>query len=163
MYADSNHLLHKRLPHCQFVSRFMVTFLTDFYKGVKKFIWCLSVMKTGTLPNFCVVLCIVCFVSFSVLFVCICVLYYCQRVATRLQLNISYHINFDVVLLCTEFMKVCGNSYASPLVTGAKLAESSTWLFTFFWRLVCAEFKVDFTVRCWAWYLIAWAVLFFAL
>jgi hypothetical protein len=39
---------------------------------------------------FCVVLCIVCFVSFSVLFVCICVLYYCHRVATQLQLNISY-------------------------------------------------------------------------
>jgi hypothetical protein len=44
-----------------------------------------------TLPNFCVVLCIVCFVSFYVLFVCICVLYYCHRVATQLQLtNISY-------------------------------------------------------------------------
>jgi hypothetical protein len=43
-----------------------------------------------TIPNFCVVLCIVCFVSFPALFVCICVLYYCQRVATQLQLNISY-------------------------------------------------------------------------
>jgi hypothetical protein len=42
---------------------------------------------------FCVVVCIVCYVSFSVLFVCICVLYYCHRVATQLQLtNISYHI-----------------------------------------------------------------------
>jgi len=40
---------------------------------------------------FCVVLCIVCFVSFSVLFVFICVLNYCYRVATQLQLNISYH------------------------------------------------------------------------
>jgi hypothetical protein len=40
---------------------------------------------------FRVVLCIVCFVSFSVLFVCICVLYYCHRVATKLQLNISYY------------------------------------------------------------------------
>ena len=39
---------------------------------------------------FCVVLCIVCFVSFSILFVCICVLNYCHRVATQLQLNISY-------------------------------------------------------------------------
>ena len=37
---------------------------------------------------FCVVLCTVCFVSFSVLFVCICVLNYCHRVATQLQLNI---------------------------------------------------------------------------
>ena len=43
--------------------------------------------------TFCVVLCIVCFVSFSVLFVCKCVLYYCHRVTTQLQLtNISYHI-----------------------------------------------------------------------
>jgi hypothetical protein len=39
---------------------------------------------------FCV-LCIVCFVTFSVLFVCICVLNNCHRVATQLQLDI-YHI-----------------------------------------------------------------------
>jgi len=32
-------------------------------------------------------------VSFSALFVCICVLYYCHRVATQLQLNISYQVN----------------------------------------------------------------------
>ena len=45
-----------------------------------------------TLPNFCVVLCIVCFVSFCVLFVCICVLYYCHLVSTHLQLtNMLYH------------------------------------------------------------------------
>ena len=44
---------------------------------------------------FCV-LCIVCFVSFAVLFVCICVLYYCNRVATQLQLNISYHISYII-------------------------------------------------------------------
>jgi len=51
--------------------------------------------KTGhgrTLPNFCVVVCIVCFVSFCVLFVCTCVLYYYHRVVTQLQLDISYHI-----------------------------------------------------------------------
>ena len=39
---------------------------------------------------FCV-LCIVCFVTFPVLFVCVCVLNNCHRVATQLQLNI-YHI-----------------------------------------------------------------------
>jgi hypothetical protein len=52
--------------------------------------------KHGARPalfqNFCVVLCIVCFVSFCLLFVCKCVLNYCHRVATQLQLtNISYH------------------------------------------------------------------------
>ena len=39
----------------------------------------------------CVVLCLV--VLFCVLFLCKCVLYYCHRVSTQLQLtNISYHI-----------------------------------------------------------------------
>jgi len=43
-----------------------------------------------TLPNCCVFLCIVCFVSFCVLFVCKCVLYYGRWVTTQLQLiNIS--------------------------------------------------------------------------
>ena len=37
---------------------------------------------------FCVVLCIVCFVTYSVLFVCVCVLNYCHRVATQLQLTL---------------------------------------------------------------------------
>jgi len=45
--------------------------------------------KDGARPalfqNFCVVLCIVCFVSFCVLCVCKCVLYYCHRVATQLR------------------------------------------------------------------------------
>ena len=45
-----------------------------------------------TLPNCCVVLCIVCFVSFCVLFMCKCVLYYCHRVTTQLQLTNIYHI-----------------------------------------------------------------------
>jgi hypothetical protein len=41
---------------------------------------------------FVLFLCDVCFVRFPVLFVCICVLNNCHRVATQLQLNISYHI-----------------------------------------------------------------------
>jgi hypothetical protein len=45
----------------------------------------------------CVVLCIVCFVSFPVLFLCICVLNNCHRVAIQLQLNVSYHITVHPV------------------------------------------------------------------
>jgi hypothetical protein len=50
--------------------------------------------RPALFQNFYVVLYIVCFVSFPVLFVCICVLYYCHRVATQLRLTniyISYH------------------------------------------------------------------------
>jgi hypothetical protein len=66
--------------------------------------WCPQRRGTArTLPIFCVVLCIVCFVSFCVLFVCICVLYCCHRVATQLQLNISYHIISTVTWLCLYF------------------------------------------------------------
>jgi hypothetical protein len=53
-----------------------------------------SIIRSSLLcMHFCVVLCIVCFVSFCVLFVCKFVLNYCHRVATQLQLtNIAYHI-----------------------------------------------------------------------
>jgi hypothetical protein len=51
---------------------------------------------------FCVVLCDVCFVTFSVLFVCVCVLNNCHRVATQLQLNISYHIIHMVYMINNE-------------------------------------------------------------
>jgi hypothetical protein len=49
--------------------------------------------------KFCVVLCIVCFVSLCVLSVCKCVLYNCHRVATHLQLtNIPYHNEMSYLL-----------------------------------------------------------------
>jgi hypothetical protein len=51
---------------------------------------------------FYVVLCIVCFVTFSVLFACICVLYYCHRVATQLQLNISCTVSYKMIVFCHE-------------------------------------------------------------
>jgi hypothetical protein len=48
--------------------------------------------RPALFQNFCVGLCIVCFVSFCVLFVCKCVQNYCHRVASKLHLtNISYH------------------------------------------------------------------------
>jgi len=41
-----------------------------------------------------VVLCIVCFVTFPVLFVCICVLNNCHRVATQLQLTLRLLMSY---------------------------------------------------------------------
>jgi hypothetical protein len=52
-----------------------------------------------TLPNRWIVLFCVLFVSivlFYLLFVCKCVLYYCHRVSTQLQLNVSYHMSYTV-------------------------------------------------------------------
>ena len=55
---------------------------------------CFSIYFLCCSMCFCVVLYIACFMSFSVLFVCICVLYYCHRVATQLQLNIFFNLWF---------------------------------------------------------------------
>ena len=50
---------------------------------------CLCILIFMYVP--CQVLCFI--VLFCVLFVCKCVLYYCRRISTKLQLkNISYHI-----------------------------------------------------------------------
>ena len=52
--------------------------------------------RTTLFQNIYVVLNICCFVSFCILFVCKCVLYYCHRMATQLQLtNISFFENLS--------------------------------------------------------------------
>ena len=56
--------------------------------------------RPALFQNCCVVLCIVCFVSFCLLFVCKCVLYYCHRVTTQLQENISYINRYLKLVRC---------------------------------------------------------------
>jgi len=47
------------------------------------------------------------FVLFCVLFVCKCVLYYCYRVATQLQLtNISYHMEDNIKMFSISVLEV---------------------------------------------------------
>jgi hypothetical protein len=67
--------------------------------------------------DFCVVLYFVCFVSFSVLFVCtrICVLYDCHRMATQLQLNILYNIISYIYIYISYFC-----SYSMPSWRGQR-------------------------------------------
>ena len=52
--------------------------------------------KIFVILNFYVVLGIVCFLSFCVLFVYKCVLYYCHRVATQLQLTTMSNIKWNL-------------------------------------------------------------------
>jgi len=59
---------------------------------------CKDRARCALFQNFCVVLCIVCFVSFCVLFVYKCVLYYCHGVATQLQLTIISHYIISYIL-----------------------------------------------------------------
>jgi hypothetical protein len=66
-------------------------------RTLPKFLYCSQ--------NFCVVLCIVCFVSFCVLFVCKCVSYNCHRVATQLQLTNISHIYIYIYISVTRFTK----------------------------------------------------------
>jgi hypothetical protein len=57
---------------------------------------------------FTVLFCVFCFlVLLCVLFVCKCVLYYCHRVSTQLQLTNIYHINFITQLKRGERAIVC--------------------------------------------------------
>jgi hypothetical protein len=65
--------------------RFLLRFLVDYLQNFA---------KTGHGPHFplfCLIVMYVPFSEFCVLFVCECVLYYCHRVTTQLQLNRNYY------------------------------------------------------------------------
>jgi len=82
-----------------------VYFLSCSMYFVLFYVFCVVLYVFVLFYVFCVVLCIFCFASFSVLFVCICVLNYCHWVATQLQLNISYHIFYvNLKIRRSEFL-----------------------------------------------------------
>jgi len=55
-------------------------------------------------------------VLFCVLFLCKCVLYYCHRVATQLQLNISYHVSFNHIIMLYGFISLLLLTAASQIM-----------------------------------------------
>jgi len=81
--------------------------------------------NTGHGPHssktFCVVLCIVCFVSFCVLFVCKCVLYCCHRVATQLQLT---HISYIPQSTSSNLYHSVRSDMTKPLIALRNLANA---------------------------------------
>ena len=91
--------------------------------------------KHGARPapfqTFCVVLYIVCSVSFCVLFACKCVLYYGHRVATQLQLtNISYHIIYHIIYHITSWylsLHCAVDSYYIIISYGTSPTYQTTW------------------------------------
>jgi hypothetical protein len=100
---------------------------------------CCSVYFLCCSMYFCVVLCIVCFVSFSVLFVCICVLNYCHRVATQLQLNISYHIisyhiisyhiiSYHIIQNCSEIISLLFTDANTYTIIGVASLQAAPFM-----------------------------------
>ena len=76
---------------------------------------------------------------FYVLFVCKCVLYYCHRVSTQLQLNISYHIiSYLIISYHIMYLTICTpNSDLAPclpvrqncIIRGAWGCLHMNWLY----------------------------------
>jgi len=114
---------------------------------------------------FCV-LCIVCFVTFPVLFVCICVLNSCHQMATQLQLNISYHfISYHMIRKILLYMQIYivrySCIYASSLaICRCSLSSVEEWISC---QLVChieAHFKWILYSRSWSFCLYIYIYIF---
>jgi hypothetical protein len=80
---------------------------------------------------FRVVLCDVCFVTFPILFVCICVLNNCHWMSTQLQLNISYHKRSQKTRTQLWGRKSKGHKLIAPVAaSGLSTCLTRGWPFT---------------------------------
>jgi hypothetical protein len=66
---------------------------------------------------------------FCVLFMCKCILYYCHRVSTQLQLIISYHKDYHVVIASSIGLKVIGERSGGTIVKySVREGDSVSWI-----------------------------------
>ena len=95
----------------------------------------------------------------NVLFVCKCVLYYCHRVSTQLQINISYHISYHKWYLSTRPQSTVSQKKAILILNSVKTHKSRkygafVYNFNIFGKIYNTAFKMylddDFSFLCMA-------------
>jgi hypothetical protein len=88
-------------------------------------------------------------VSFCVLFVCKCVLYYCHRLATQLQLNISYQMKLMINLHLARWVRTSGSIPPLPQETVLRYTTNEVQERLYVYVCVCEIVEACLTEQYW--------------